>query len=99
MPITLKREKLGTNKSYLQHNAEENDGDDHEDQSVDEPSQPVHTIPQPHDLHHLLQTHLLLIHNSLHNHRHRVDPRDHHEQWQALGDGEHKPVKLKGAQY
>ena len=55
-------------------------------------------VSQPHDLHDLLETTLLLIHDALDQHGHGVDPREHHEQWQTAGDGHGEPGANHGVQ-
>lgn len=50
---------------HLDDDGEDDDGDEHHDEGVDEPGDPVDSITQPHYLHHLLQTILLLVDNTL----------------------------------
>ena len=66
-----------------EYDDEQDDGDEHHDEGGDGPGQPVHAVAQPHHLHHLLQTTLLLVHNAFNNHGRCVDPGQHHEHGQC----------------
>ena len=78
--------------THLEDTEKQEDTEEHHDEAGDEPGQPVTRIAQSHHLHHLLQTLLLLVHNALHYHRRREDPRNRHEQWEAAGDTPHEAV-------
>lgn len=77
--------------NHLDNNGEDDDGDEHHDEGVDEPGDPVDAITQPHYLHHLLQTMLLLIDDTLTNHGDRENPGQHQKQGQGARYSINKP--------
>ena len=67
---------------HLEDDGEQEDRDEHEEEAVDEPGHPVDRVAEPHHLHRLLQTLLLLVDDRLDDHGARVHPRQGHEQWE-----------------
>ena len=53
----------------------------------------MHCIAQPHHLHNLLQTLLLLVHDALHQDGHRVDERDDNAERHDVLDHKHEAVE------
>lgn len=68
---------------HLDDDGEDDNGDEHHDEGIDEPGDPVDSITQPHYLHHLLQTILLLVDNTLTDHGNREHPGQHQKQGQG----------------
>ncbi len=62
----------------------------HHDEAVDETRVPDDSIVNPHGFESLLEAQLLLQHDALHSHGHRVDPGQHHEQGEAAVQRDHE---------
>ncbi len=62
----------------------------HHDEAVDETCVPNDSVVDPHGLESLFEAQLLLQHNALHSHGHRVDPGQHHEQGEAAVQCDHE---------
>ena len=73
--------------SHLENDGEQEDGDEHEEEAVDEPGHPVDPVAEAHHLHRLLQPLLLLVHDGLDDHGAGVHPRQGHEQRERSRDG------------
>lgn len=73
------------------NSSEQNSANSHYEETVNEPGVPDDSIRYAHSFQSLLQPHLLLQHNALHHHRHRIDPGQHHEDGETAVQGEHKP--------
>lgn len=65
---------------YLQDDHQQASAHEQRDETTNEPAKPEDAIVQAHDAHGLLQPSLLLIHNALDDHSHRVDPGQSHEE-------------------
>ena len=74
----------------LEDTEQQEHADEHGREACDEPREPVTGVAHTHHLHHFLQALLLLVDDSLDDHRRREDPRDRHEQWEASGDPPHE---------
>jgi len=79
--------------SYHKNQREENDCDEHWSKTVDEPADPVDSVAEAHDPHCLLQSSLLLVDNTLDDHRTGVNPGQSHEERKGPGDGQNEPAK------
>lgn len=75
----------------LEDDRENQNGDEHHNKGVDEPSHPMHRVTEPHNLHYFLQAVLLLVDNALTDHGDRQDPGQHQEQRQGAGYSVNKP--------
>lgn len=65
---------------HLQDDHQQASAHEQRDEAANEPAKPEDAIVQAHDPHGLLQACLLLIHNALDNHSHRVNPGQGHEE-------------------
>lgn len=70
----------GVGPAYLQDDNQQASTHEQRDEAADEPAKPENAIVQTHDPHGLLQARLLLIHNALDDHSHRVNPGQGHEE-------------------
>lgn len=66
-------------QSYFQDDHKQAGAHQQGDEATDEPAKPEDAIVQAHDAHGLLQPCLLLIHDALDDHSHRVNPGQRHE--------------------
>ena len=62
----------------------------HGEEAVDEPGAPDDPVGDPGRLQGLLEAQLLLQHDALHRHGHRVDPGQHHEDGEASVQCDHE---------
>lgn len=67
-------------QSYFQDDHQQAGAHEQRDEATDEPAEPEDAIVQAHDAHGLLQPGLLLIHDALDDHSHRVNPGQSHKE-------------------
>lgn len=66
--------------TYFQDDHQQAGAHEQRDEATDEPTEPEDAIVQAHDAHGLLQPRLLLVHDALDDHSHRVNPGQCHEE-------------------
>lgn len=62
----------------------------HHDEAVNETGVPNDSVANPHGFESLLEAQLLLQHDALHGHGHRIDPGQHHEQGETAVQCDHE---------
>lgn len=65
---------------YFQDDHQQAGAHEQGDEAAEEPAEPQDAVVQAHDAHGLLQPRLLLVHDALDDHSHRVNPGQRHEE-------------------
>jgi len=84
--------RLSQDVTIGEDEGEQEGGEGHHAEAVDEPGQPMDGVAQAHGAHSLLQPLLLFVDDALNDHGGRVDPGQRHEERKGARDGDDEPV-------